>query len=124
MFKGKALLVIDRLHTDDPKVFHWDINVIQLSCNRDDPGGEVAEAFSCVEYDCLHAPSAAYKMQVGDRIRVSVHYEIHFSRDYWTGETDMDLIYARQRVLRRQPYSENKFRRKNYRDWKCSQSTA
>jgi hypothetical protein len=123
MFKGKALLIIDRLHTDNPKEFHWDIDVRQFTINQDDPGGEVAEAFNCVQYDVIQAPAAAYKMQVGDRIRVLVHYEMHFSQDYW-GESDMDLYYERERVLRRQPFKEKKYRRNSYEFWKADQLAA
>lgn len=119
MFKGRALLVIDRLHTDNPKEFRWDIDVMHQSINRDDPGGEVNEAFSCMSYDCLTAPDAAYRMKVGDRIRVLVHYEIHYTRgDGWEIDDDMDLYLERQRVLRRQPYSERRFRRRDYKMWK------
>jgi hypothetical protein len=118
MFKGRALLIIDRLHTDSPNEFHWDIDVRQLTINQDDPGGEVAEAFSCAEYDVISAPPAAYRMQVGDRIRVLVHYEIHFSYDSWSGEHDMELYYERTRVLRRQPYNERRDRARNYSAWK------
>jgi hypothetical protein len=121
MFKGKALLIIDRLEANRPTDFHWDIDVRQLTLNCDDPGGEVNEAFSCVGWDSLPAPAAAYKMQIGDRIRVLVHYEIHFSCDYW-GESDMDLYYERERVLRRQPYCEKKYRKNFYKFWKASQS--
>jgi hypothetical protein len=124
MFKGRALLIIDRLHTDNSKEFHWDIDVRQFTINQDDPGGEVHEAFSCVKYDVLPAPSAAYRMAVGDRIRVLVHYEIHFSYDEWSGEHDMELYYERERVLRRQPYCDKKHRKNFYKLWKETQQTS
>jgi hypothetical protein len=124
MFKGKALLVIDRLEANRATDFHWDINVFQQSLNGDDPGGEVNEAFNCAEWDSLPAPAAAYKMQIGDRIRVLVHYEIHFSYDEWSGEHDMELYFERERVLRRQPYCDKKHRKNFYNLWKETQQTS
>lgn len=113
MFKGKALLVIDRLECKNAREFHWNIELHQFSLNRDDPGGEVREAFDYAEWDMLPAPAAAYKMEVGDRIRVLVHYELHFTTDYW-GEHDMELYYERERVLRRQPYNHKRWVKQNY----------
>lgn len=121
MFKGKALLVIDRLHCDRPGGFYWDIQPYIQSLNQDDPGGEVEEAFSCMAYNCLTAPNAAYKMQVGDRIRVQVSFEIHFHQS-WEGEWDMDMYLTTQKVLRRQPYNFRQYRKKFYRFWKMDQN--
>lgn len=114
MFKGKALLVIDRVEASGNDKFQWDIHPIVLSLNRNDPGGEVDEAFSIMRYNYFPAPSAAYKMNVGDRIRVAVTFEIHYSQDY-EGEWDMDLYLNRERVLRRQYYNSKKFKKNFYR---------
>jgi hypothetical protein len=121
MFKGRALLVIDRLETTNPNDFHWDIYPYIQRLNHDDPGDEVNEAFNCMKYDCIPAPDAAYKMTVGDRIYVLVHFEIHFTHDDYTGEHDFDMYLERQRVLKRQLYTEKKFRKKFYKLWKTSQ---
>lgn len=119
MFKGRALLIMDRLDTE--RGFHWDIDARILSLNGEDPGGEVGEAFSCMEYDCIAAPPAAYRMAVGDRIRVLVHFEIHYSYDSYSGEHDMDMYFERIKVLRRQPYNDRRFRKQHYKLWKADQ---
>lgn len=117
MFKGRALLVIDRIHTCNPKEFRWDIHAFIQRLNRNDPGGEVGEAFSCMRHDCVPAPAAAYKMGVGDRIRVLVHFELHFTRgDGWITDDDFDLYLERQRVLKRQPYNAKRHRKASYRN--------
>lgn len=119
MFKGRALLIIDRLNTE--RGFQWDIDARVFRLNGEDHGGEVDEAFSCMAYDCLTAPAAAYKMAIGDRIRVLVHFEIHYSYDPYSGEHDMDMYLDRQRVLRRQPYNDKRFRKRHYKLWKADQ---
>lgn len=123
MLKGRALLTIDRIDSLSSKEFRWDINANILTCNHDDPGGEVQEAFRCVEYDSMQAPDAAYKMEVGDRIYVLVHYELHFTKgDGYTTDDDADLYYERQRVLKRQPWNDKRQRRRDYAHWRaCNQ---
>lgn len=117
MFKGKALLIIDRLEPTNPKEYQWDIHPIILSLNKDDPGGEVDEAFSFImQYGYHIPPAAAYKMAIGDRIRVAVTFELHFTKgDGWTTDDDSDLYLIKERVLRRQPYNSKKFRKNFYR---------
>lgn len=122
MIKGKALLVMDRIAAHNPKEFQWDIHVIELSCSSHDPGGEVQENFSCVEYDIHPAPAPAYKMAIGDRLRILVHYELHYTRgDGWLTDDDVDLYYERVKVLRRQPYSDKRFRKLHYEHWRDTQ---
>lgn len=115
MIKGKALLVIDRLQARNPKEFHWDIHVMVQSLSCEDPGDEVNEMFGCMEYDIVRAPKSAYNMEVGDRLRVLVSFEIHYSCDYW-GEHDAQLYLLRERVLRYQPYKYKKYppKQRNY----------
>lgn len=120
-FKGKALLVIDRLHTDDPNKFHWDIHPFVLTGATEDPGDEINNAFWCMSWDSIQAPAAAYKMQVGDRIRVAVTYEIHFSYDNYSGEHDMNLYLTKERVLRYQPYNFKKYRKNFYKFWAATE---
>lgn len=119
-FKGKALLVMDRLHTENPKDFRWDIHhcVFTGAGEDKDPGDEIGNAFWCMETDNHPAPAAAYKMAVGDRIRIAVTFEIHFSHDSYTGEWDCDMYLTRERVLRYQPYNERQYRKKYYQFWK------
>lgn len=120
MFKGRALLVIDRLEVIGSDKHRWDIQPYIQAMNHADPGDEVNEAFNCMAYNVIPAPAAAYNMAVGDRIRVLVHFEIHFFHDEMTGEHDFDLYLLREAVLRRQPYNENRYRKKFYDFWKTS----
>lgn len=117
MFKGRALLVIDKL---DSEHVPWGIQPFVQAMNHEDPGGEVHEMFSCAAADCAPMPAAAHRMKTGDRIRVLVHFEIHFSRS-WEGEHDADLYLERVRVLRRQPYVDRVFRKRHYRFWREDQ---
>lgn len=101
MIKGKALLVIDKL---DSKYVPWEVQVYIQSCSHEDAYW-INDDFSLLETDALPLPDAAYKMNVGDRIRVAVTYEFHYIRgDGWTTDDDIELHYTKQRVLRRQPY--------------------
>jgi hypothetical protein len=120
VFTGKALLVITR--NEDVSGYHWDITPYIQSINTDDPGGEVNEAFYFImSHDYHPAPAAAYRMDVGDTIRVAVTFELHFSRDYW-GECDSDLYLTKERVLRKQPYNEKKYRKNFYKFWRTSRN--
>lgn len=116
IFKGKALLVIDRLDAGNSKKHHWEIHPFIQSLNRDDPGGEVPEAFSFIMgYNYHQAPAAAYKMRVGDRIRVQVTFEIHYTQgDGYSTDDDSELYLTRERVLRYQSYNSRRHRKKFY----------
>ena len=97
MIKGKALLVIERISKD-----HWYVCPFIQSCN----GGEdhrmaAEENFQLLEYDCPPLPNCAHKLAIGEVVRVHVVFEFNFTTDYF-GEHDVDLEYAKQRVLRRQ----------------------
>lgn len=123
VFKGKALLTLTRVEAINPKEFQWDIDANILTLNRDDPGGEVNEAFCFVmQYNYYEAPTAAYKMAIGDTIRVAVSFEMDFTRgDGYTTDDDMDLYLIKERVLSSHPYNEKKYRKKFYKFWKTSQ---
>lgn len=99
--KGKALLVITRLESDTG--FRFDIHPFIQSCssNSDDYYGELMEVFSCVEYDVLPAPPQAYKIEIGETIRVAVTYYISYTQDYF-GEWNCDLEFLKTRILRKQ----------------------
>ena len=97
--KGKALLVITRL---DSEYVPFEVNAYIQSCN----GGEIhedsaLETFQLLETDTLPLPNAAYKLSVGQTVRVYVVYQIDFSEDYF-GESDVDMWYHKEKVLRKQ----------------------
>lgn len=76
MIKGKALVVITRLADQHNGGFHFDVYPFIQSCSGEHD--QVYEEFSFMEYDVVPLPNQAYKLNVGDTLRVSVVYEIHF----------------------------------------------
>lgn len=120
VFKGKAILIMDRLEANKPSEFHWDIHPYIQSINKDDPGGELTEAFSFImAWDYHPAPKAAYRMAVGDRLVVAVTYEWHYTRgDGYTTDDDSELYLTKERVLYCRPYNDKHFRKKFYSTWK------
>lgn len=99
MITGKALLVIEAL---DCEYVPFQVYPYLQSCNGGEEYSDVAlENFQLLDTATLSLPDAAYKMSVGEVIRVSVVYEFTFSCDYY-GEYDVDLLYNKQRVLRKQ----------------------
>jgi hypothetical protein len=99
--KGKALLVMTRLD-DAFGHFRWDINAFIQSHNGNEYAPDfLNDEFSFVEWDVHPAPDPAYKMEVGETLRLSVVYEASYWTDYW-GEGSSELIYHKARVLRRQ----------------------
>lgn len=62
----------------------------------------LGDDFSSLRYDILPCPNAAYKLRIGEGVRVAVVFEFTHTVDYW-GEGDVDLVYLKQRVLRRHP---------------------
>lgn len=95
MIKGKALLIIEKL---DSKYVPFDVTAYVQSCS--DPEYDPREDFSFLETDTFPLPKAAYKLDVGDRLWVSVVYRLEWRTDYW-GETDGELYYLKERVLKR-----------------------
>lgn len=95
MIKGKALLVIERL---DSKHVPFYVTAYIQSCSH--PEYDPREDFSCLETDTLPCPDAAYKLNAGDRIWVSVVYQLEWHTDYW-GESDAELYYLKQRVIKK-----------------------
>jgi hypothetical protein len=123
IFKGKALLIMTRVEATNPKKFQWEIDAHVFTINRDDPGGEVSEAFEFVmQYNYYEAPARAYKMAVGDKIRVAVSFEMDFTKgDRYETDDDMDLYLIKERVLCYQPFNEKKFRKNFYKLWREGQ---
>lgn len=98
---GKALMVMTRLESN-PGEHRWHSEVYIQACSGGWEHRDCArEDFWNVDFDTLPAPGPAYKMEVGETIRISVNFRFiyhHFS----SGEVDSDLEYSKVRVLRRQ----------------------
>lgn len=101
MIKGKALLVITRLHEDGDRPKYDAHAFIQKCVGRWENRDAAQEEFQHLEYDVLPLPGPAYKLIPGETIRVHVVFEFSYSKDYF-GEVDVDLDYRKVRVLRRQ----------------------
>lgn len=100
MIKGKALLVITRRESDWGNSF--DVGAYIQKCAGHWERRDVAEEnFQHLEYDVLPLPPQAYKLAVGETIRVHVVFVFSFHTSY-EGECDVDLHYDKVRVLRRQ----------------------
>jgi hypothetical protein len=99
--RGKALLVIER-DADRCGEKRWIVLPYIQSCSG---GGDardcVEDDFQHLEYDTLPLPPQAYKLAVGETIRVSVTYEFTHHQSC-EGDWDVDLDYGTIRVLRRQ----------------------
>lgn len=95
MIKGKALLIIEKLYS---KYAPFDVKAYVQSCSC--PEYDMREDFSLMETDTFPLPKAAYKLNVGGRLWVSVVYQIKWHTDYW-GETDAELYLLKERVLKR-----------------------
>lgn len=99
--KGKALLVITRLHDggEDPR---YEVHPFIQSCSGDWGHRDCAnEEFQHLQYDVLPLPSAAYRLAPGETVRVVVTFEFDYRR--YHDEWDVDLEYRKQRVRRWQP---------------------
>lgn len=100
MIKGKALLVITRRESDHGNSF--DVGAYIQKCGGHWERRDVAQDnFQHLEYDVLPLPPQAYKLAVGETIRVHVVFVFTF-HTYDDGECDVDLEYEKVRVLRRQ----------------------
>lgn len=97
MIKGKALVVFTRLADQWNGGYHFDVYPFIQSCN--DEHDQVYEEFSFMEYDVVPAPSQAYKLNVGDTLRVSVVYEIHCP-SYENREDGCEMYLNKIRVRR------------------------
>ena len=96
MVKGKALLIIEKL---DSKHVPFDVTVYEQSTSAEYKGC-CSEDWDCLETDTLPLPDCAYKLEVGDKVWVSVVYQFNWHQDYW-GEWDVELNYHKQRILKR-----------------------
>lgn len=106
MIKGKALVVITRLADQRNGGFHFDVHPFIQSCNHPEHD-QVYEEFSFMEYDVVPAPNQAYKLNVGDTLRVSVVYEIHCP-SYENREDGCEMYLNKVRVRRVQRAKELK----------------
>lgn len=96
---GKAMLYIEREYHENPKEFRFIVQPSILTATGGDYALDCAhEDFGLMCTDTLPAPSAAYKLSPGERIRVYVVYEFRYSQDYW-GEWDVTLDYRKERVM-------------------------
>ena len=79
--KGKALLVITRL---DSELVPFDVYPFIQSCNGNSVAGEIiTEYFNLLDTGTLSLPDAAYKLNVGETVRVSVVFQFDFHVDYY-----------------------------------------
>lgn len=99
MIKGKAILVIKSL---DSKYVPFDVHPFIQSCSGNDEELDIAfEHFQLLDTNSLPLPNAAYNLSVGETLRVKVVYEFQFFQ-FYDGECDVDLIYHKEKVLRKQ----------------------
>lgn len=104
---GKALLVITRLHSDSGN--HFDVHAfIQSSSGGWEHRDAAQEEFQHLEYDVLPLPNPAYRLKVGETMRIAVTYAFTYYH-YGDGEVDVDLEYEKVRVRRHQRPKERYF---------------
>lgn len=97
---GKALLVITRRDSRDG--FQFDVHAFIQSCSGGWEHRDAAqEEFYHLEYDVLPAPPPAYRLKVGETMRIAVTYTFTYYH-YDDGEVDVDLEYEKVRVRRHQ----------------------
>lgn len=94
---GKALLVITKT---DSRWNPFEVTVFPQSCSDKTGCWDVAEEFSLMETENTYVPRRAYKLKVGETLRISVTYHIYGWRDDWNGEFDSELEIIKERVLR------------------------
>lgn len=98
-YTGKALLIF---HKNDCKYVPYDVRAYVQSCSSDKPGARcmVAEDFELCATATWPLPPGTSRMQVGDRVWISVVYEITYLQD-WEGDWDVDIEYVKARTLKR-----------------------
>lgn len=113
--KGKALLVITRLHADG-ETPHYEVHAFVQSDSGfgSDPRDVVQEEFQNTEWDVHPLPDRAYKLEQGDTLREAVTYYISWFKDYF-GEVDSTLEYLKQKRMRLQKYRERYITKKDRR---------
>jgi hypothetical protein len=101
MIKGKALIIIEKLDS-----IHVPFDVVVYEQSSSSPNMTPCEDWDLLSTNTLPVPSVARKLQVGEKIWVSVVYDFSYHQDYW-GEWDVNLIYYKERVLKRRriPYA-------------------
>lgn len=103
--KGKALMVITRLHDKggDPR---FDTHTFIQSCSGDWATRDwVQEEFSMCDTDTNPVPIQAYRIEPGDTIRIAVRFDIRCGQ-FSDGEGWSELDYTKAVVRRHQPYRE------------------
>lgn len=97
--KGKALLVITATGS---KWVPFDTHAFIQACSGSLDHRDCAqEDFSLLDTASLPLPKAAHKLKEGETVRVNIVFEFEHTTDYW-GESDIDLNYLKERVLRKQ----------------------
>lgn len=97
---GKVLLVLTRRENRDG--YQFDVSAfIQSSSGGWEQRDVAQEEFCHLEYDVLPAPPPAYRLKVGETMRIAVTYTFTYYR-YDDGEVDVDLEYEKVRVRRHQ----------------------
>jgi hypothetical protein len=96
MIKGKALLIIEKL---DSEWVPFDVQVYVQSSSSEDKWCNDQD-WECLSTDTLPVPDIAYKLNVGDKVWVSVVYQFNYHQDYW-GDWDCKLDYLKQRILKK-----------------------
>lgn len=98
--RGKALLVITRRHSESGN--HFDVHAfIQASSGGWEHRDAAQEEFQHLEYDVLPLPNPAYRLEVGETMRIAVTFTFSYHR-YSDGEVHVDLDYDKVRVRRHQ----------------------
>lgn len=107
MLKGKALLTITRLENSNG--YHFYVNASLQSCSSQNPDSHdaIMQEFDLMEWDLHPLPNQAYKLNVGDTLRASVVYEMHFP-SYENREDGGELYLTKVRVRRIQRAKESK----------------
>lgn len=99
MIKGKALLVITRLHEDGESA-RYDTHAFIQSCSGGWEHRDAAnEEFQHLAYDVLPVPNQARRIRPGETIRLSVVFEFTYHQ-YSDGECDVDLEYSKVQTRR------------------------
>jgi len=103
-FKGKALLIIE---ANDSEFVRYDVRAFVQSANgrtKMEPRETkhmIKEDFGLLDTESLALPQSARKLKPGDRVWVKVVYKIGYHTDDYYGETDVDIEYLKERVIRR-----------------------
>lgn len=93
----KMLLHITRL--GDFMGHRFDINPVCLNTANYVERDLFEEVAGWMEYDTCRAPVAAYKLNIGDSIRVKVNVKCDFHVDYYGEQSEEVYFVGKQRVI-------------------------